>query len=210
MNIRKSTLLLSLAVILMISSSSCKKSSKEDIKLNQEELNNKNKLERLELLNRICAYPYWTTTTVTADNPVDIYKKGATTDIFSQRPKHQSDYYIEVKLDPPHVVDYVLHFNAKTIQGIKKDLAGDGWTTREIDEEFETRKDRYFQLGIDESLNRTLEWIRPFSLYKKRAYGNQYYRIESIQENILKLYYFDKELSTTIRVTFTGSKTIPQ
>ena len=227
MNMRKSTLLLSVAVILMVSSSSCKKSSKEDIKLKQEELNNKHQLERLELLNRICAYPYWTATTVTADNPVDIYKKGATTDIFSQRPEHQTDYYISAKkvtetFDYPGVgprsqneIETRLHFGPKTIQKLRDEYSRDGYKPAEIDERINRRQESTFSLSKGSNGERQIQWVQP---YHYRKYTHDYdrthdltlYQITSLQDNELKLFRFDKELNTTIRVTFTGSKTIPQ
>ena len=227
MNIKKSKLLVSVAVsALTFSMTACKKdpnSNKNPTRIENE----KNKAYREDMFNRISAYPYWKATAITADSPVDIYKKGATTDIFSQRPEHQTDYYISAKkvtetLDYPGVgprsqneIETRLHFGPKTIQKLRDEYSRDGYKPAEIDERINRRQESTFSLSKGSNGERQIQWVQP---YHYRKYTHDYdrthdltlYQITSLQDNELKLFRFDKELNTTIRVTFTGSKTIPQ
>jgi len=213
MNIKKSKLLVAVAVsALTFSMTACKKdatSPKNPMQVESE----KNNAYRDDMFSRICAYPYWKATAITADSPVDIYKKGATTDIFSQRPEHQTDYYISAKPSTGYwnnpEVNSTLHFSPKTIQMKRDEIAKDGYTADEIDEKIRQWKDVGFYLNKGRNDQRQIKWVKPFE-EPPYTHSTELYDITSFQNNELKLFYFDRELNTTIRVTFTGSKTIPQ
>ena len=153
------------------------------------------------MVNKICAYPYWIATDIVADAPVDLYGKGATRDVFSQRPEHQGDYYIEVKQAieggipegyPTYpVIKCKLHFGNKK-RPDQKELKQDTF---------------YFNNTTDGRIQ--LYWIRP---YEKplHTYDTSNYFVESVQDNELKLYDYDYYLlKTTVHVTFKGSNTKP-
>lgn len=220
MNIRKLTPLVAAATIALASITACKKDANSQKSPMQVE-NEKNDAYREDMFNRICAYPYWKATAIIADSPVDIYKKGSTTDILSQRPEHQTDYYISAKkvtktFDYPGVgkrssneVESKLHFGPKTLQMKRDEIAKRGYKGDEIDEKIKQWNETPFSLtrGLDHQ--RKIKWVKPFE-EPKYTHSSAMYDITSFQNNELKLFYFDIELNTTVRVTFTGSKTIPQ
>lgn len=214
MKIIKLTQLVAIAVIATtFSMTACKKGADSELTPHEIE-DKKSKAFNEDLINRVCAYPYWTPTAITADTPVDIYKKGATTDIFSQRPKHQVDYYISVKRITDRYnnpkVESRLHFGPETLQNIKDKMAKEHFMTpEEIDEELQWRHEASFFLSKGAKKQRQVSWVQPFT-EPKYTHSSQTYEITSFQSNELKLYAYDHELKTTIRVTFTGSKTIPQ
>lgn len=211
MNIKKLTPLVAAATIALASITACKKDANSQKSPMQVE-NEKNDAYREDMFNRICAYPYWKATAIIADSPVDIYKKGATTDIFSQRPEHQTDYFISVKREIRYNVPETgswLHFGPKTIQMKRDEIAKRGYKGGEIDEKIKQWKDVSISLtrGLDHK--RKIQWVKPFE-EPPYTHSTVMYDITSFQNNELKLFYFDRELNTTVRVTFTGSKTIPQ
>ena len=227
MNIKKSKLLVAVATIALASITACKKGGGAAESSPSREKNKQEKAFEEDINKRISTYRYWKPTAITADSPVDIYKKGATTDIFSQRPEHQADYHIEVEYitkELPHyvngkkyvedyysIVNSLLHFGPKTIQMKRDEIANDGYvyTPEKIEAKIRKWSEVTFSLSKDSKGERQLEWIKPFH-DQKHTHSMTYYKIASLQNNEFKLYYFDKELNTTIRVTFTGSKTIPQ
>lgn len=219
MKIKKLTPLVAAATIALASITACKKDAASQ-KTSMQIENEKNDAYREDMFNRICAYPYWKATAITADSPVDIYKKGATTDIFSQRPEHQTDYYISAKkvtktVDYPGVgkrsfneVESKLHFSPKMLKMKRDEIAKRGYKGDEIDEKIKHWNETSFSLTrVDHQ--RKIQWVKPFE-EPKYTHSSEMYDITSFQNNELKLFYFDRELNTTVRVTFTGSKTIPQ
>lgn len=212
MNIKKLTPLVAIAAITLASITACKKdpnSSKSPIRIRDE----KERAARTDMFNRISAYPYWKATAITTDTPVDIYKKGPTTDIFSQRPEHQTDYFISVRQEIRNNVTERgswLHFGPKTIEMKKNNLLKNGYTEDQINRIIRDWKDVSisFSNGMNNQLE--IEWVQPFFADPKYTHSMVMYKMSSFQNNELKLYYFDTALKTTVRVTFTGSKTIPQ
>jgi hypothetical protein len=92
----------------------------------------------------------------------------------------------------------------------KNDLLKNGYTEDEINEIISDWKD--VSISFSHGMNNQLEiqWVQPFFADPEYTHSMVMYKMSSFQNNELKLYYFDKALNTTIRVTFTGSKTIPQ
>lgn len=179
--------------ITTIIATGCKK-DKSDYLTPYEVQSNQNKKEATDIRGKICAYPYWTATEILADKAVDIYKKGATRDIFSQRPDHQADYFIEVKYSTDDVwntMNYKLHFGSKKLPAKSYNEEGQFGFTR------------------DNNNNKLLiDWIRPYE-EPKYTFSNDSYYLESLQGNVLKLYSYDITLKTTVHLTFIGSNIKP-
>lgn len=213
MTLKKLTQLVAVAAIATtFSMTACKKGTDSDLTpqaLEEKETNAYNE----DMISRVCAYPYWKATAITADSPVDIYKKGATTDIFSQRPKHQVDYYISVKRVTDRnnnpKVESQLHFGPETLQGIKDEMTKELMTPDEIEEELKWRHKASFSLSKGAKDQRQIQWVQPFTELEY-THSSKTYELTSFKNNELKLHAYDHKLKTTIRVTFTGSKTIPQ
>ncbi len=211
MNIKKLTPLVTIAAITLTLIAACKK-DKEANKTPMQIEREKNDAYREDIFKRVSAYPYWIPTAITAETPVDIYKKGATTDVFSQRPEHQTDYYISVKrvtkYDNPEL-DSRLHFGHKTIQTKKEKMKNDGYKPDRIEEQIDLMTKAYFSLSKGRNDVQQIQWVKPFA-EPEGTHGHATYQMTTFQNNELKLHYYDHSLKTTIHVTFTGSKTIPQ
>lgn len=145
-----------------------------------------------EKRSQITSYRYWTATEILSDKAVDLYKKGATRDIFSQRPEHQADYFIEVTYNETWSdMNYKLHFGSKKLPGQLYNEEGTFGFSRNPDNN---------KMQID--------WIRPYEA-PKYTFGISTYYLESIQGNQLKFYRYDNTLQTTVHVTFIGSNVKP-
>lgn len=181
-----------IATITTVVATGCKK-DKSDYLTPYEAQSNQNKKEVANIRGQICAYPYWTATEILSDKAVDIYKKGATRDIFSQRPDHQANYYIEVKYSTDetwNLMDYKMHFGSKRLH-----------------DQPETEESQFgFYRDTDNKI--LIDWVRPYEA-PKYTFGISTYNVESIQGNRLKLYRYDITLQTIVRVTFIGSNTKP-
>ena len=147
------------------------------------------------LKNSITTYRYWITTEIITDKAIDLYGKGATKNLFSQRPDHQTDYFIEVSSNEDKtetLMDYKLHFGSKKLP--KKSWHEEG----------------QFRCATNPENNNKLfiDWIQPY-IDPKYTFEIDSYYIESLKDNVLKLYSYDSEIETTVHLTFIGSNTKP-
>ncbi len=188
----KTKTLLQTLLIGIITATGCKKDKNDPLaKPQTQDL----KKETTEIRNRITSYRYWTTTEIVTDKAVNIYGKGATRNVFSQRPAHQADYFIEItpnKDETSNRMDYKIHFGSKKLPGPQWNEEGHLRCT--------TNPENNNMLFID--------WIQPY-VDPKYTFEIDSYYVESIKENVLKLYSNDSELGTTVHLTFIGSNTKP-
>lgn len=174
----------------VITATSCKKDN-TDLAA-REVQSTQNKKEVGEKRTQVCSYRYWTATEILSDKAVDLYKKGTTRDIFSQRPDHQADYFIEIAYNEVWSdMTYKLHFGSKKLPSQSETEDGTLGFSRNPDNN---------KLQVD--------WIRPYEA-PKYTFGISTYNLESLQGNQLKLSRYDNTLQTTVHVTFAGSNVKP-
>ena len=181
-----------IATITTIVATSCKKDNTDITPREAQSTQNKKEVE--DKRTQVSAYRYWTATEILSDKAVDLYQKGATRDIFSQRPEHQSDYFIEVTYTNNqfwNMVDYKLHFGNKKLPGKLYNEEG----------QFGFYKDQ-------DNTKTQIDWIKPYE-EPKSTFSISTYNLESIQGNQLKLSRYDNTIQTTVHVTFIGSNTKP-
>lgn len=192
MSIKKLTPLVAMAAIATIFSfTACKKSNTSSDKEGNEIMRRQSVSKDIQ--KQICAFDGgWKVESILADKPVDVFKKGATKDIYSQRPACQSDDHFDITYQEKGYPKAVVSFNA----------------LKYIDEKYPdyNTDTELVEFEVDHNPDNSTT-IRAPKMFGDESYmKNVTYKMESLKNNKLHLSYEDKALETTIRVVLIGKK----